>query len=98
MQGWCIGICKRLLSLRSVTKVHSQAHQSKAQVTRRVVAQGLEVVTGASDEVEDISSVDMYFGELERLMVAYAIGGVEPVATPIWAWHLPCNVMTTCTS
>ena len=70
---------KRMLSLRSVGKIHTQAYQSKATTKKTKLDGEIQIFTGVHEEEEDLEDVQRYISKLYTLLVAYAMAGTVRV-------------------
>ena len=71
-------IDKRMLSIKEVLKVRTQAHQLRASRKRTRVGEGIEVVLGESEEAEAAHTVHSYLQLHLTLMLAYSMAGCKP--------------------
>ena len=68
-------ISKRMLSVKEVFKVRTQAHQLRASRKRTRVGEGIEVAIGESEDTEAVRSVHSYLQLHLTLMLAYSMAG-----------------------
>ena len=74
---------KRLLCLKDVWKVRTQAQQQRAKRKRKDITEDVQVIIDEPEDDEDgIHDVTLYLAYLETAMIAYSIAGIKPVASP----------------
>ena len=76
----CRELDKRLLSVRDVLKVKTQAQQQRSIPKRAKIGDGVEVITGEADDMGAARTTANYLHCLHTLLVAYAKAGTKPIS------------------
>ena len=70
---------KRMLSLKEVLKVRTQAHQTRQQRKKTKVSEGVDILLDAPEEEDEAEqNVGAYLRCLLTLMIAYSMAGIHP--------------------